>query len=124
MSKLDDVLKELRGEVGGDLIQTSVLGPDGIAIACESTYPDPAFVESMTGRVAMSQSLARKVVEKTKTGTLEDSILSTDKAYVLTRSIGDGSYTIAISVTRKATLGTIRMLLEEYGPKIWDVIPR
>jgi hypothetical protein len=29
-----------------------------------------------------------------------------------------------VSFTRKATLGTVRMLIEEYAPKLWDAIPR
>lgn len=124
MSKINDILKEFRGEIGGDLIQTSVIGPDGIPIAQETTYPDPSFVETMTGRVAMSNSAAKRLIEKLKLGDLEEVIATTEKAYILTRNIGDGSYTIAVSVTRKATLGTVRMLLEEYSPMIWDSIPR
>jgi predicted regulator of Ras-like GTPase activity (Roadblock/LC7/MglB family) len=124
MSKLNDVLKELRGEIGGDMIQITVCGPDGIAIAQETVMPGTDMAEQMTGRVAMAQSAAMRVTEKLKIGQFEEILATTDKAYILTKVIGDGSYSIFGSFSRKATLGTVRMLLEEYSSRIWDAIPR
>ena len=124
MSKLNDILKELHSEAGADVIQMTVCGPDGFGIASESTIPDKEMAEMMTGRVAMAQGAGKKVVEKLKLGDFQEMIGTTEKAYIITKVIGDGSYFIAMSATRKATLGTIRMLIEEYSPRIWDAIPR
>ncbi len=124
MAKLNDLLKELRGELGGDMIQLTVCGSDGLAVAQETIVQDSEMADLMTGRASMSLTAARKATDKLGLGTYEESIASTEKAYVLTKYIGDGSYSILLSVTRKAVLGTVRMLMEEYAPKLWDAIPR
>ena len=124
MAKLDELVKELRGEIGGDIIQLSVCGPDGMAIASETTIPDATLAEMMTGRAVMAQQTAKRVTDKINLGAFEESISTTDKAYILTKFLGDGSYSVLVSFTRKATLGTVRMLIEEYAPKLWDAIPR
>jgi len=124
MAKLNDVLKEMRNEIGGDMIQLTVCGPDGIAVAKETIIPDAAMADMMTGRATMSLMAAKKATEKLELGTFQDSISTTEKAFILTKFIGDGTYFIALSVTRKATLGTVRMLLDDYAPKLWDAIPR
>jgi predicted regulator of Ras-like GTPase activity (Roadblock/LC7/MglB family) len=124
MAKLNDVLKELRNEIGGDIIQLTVCGPDGIGVAQESIIPDKEMAEMMTGRATMGLMAAKKATDKLGLGTYEDTIVTTEKAFILTKFIGDGSYFITLSVTRKAILGSIRMLLEDYAPKLWDTIPR
>jgi predicted regulator of Ras-like GTPase activity (Roadblock/LC7/MglB family) len=124
MAKLDELLKELRGELGGDMVQVTVCGPDGLAIAQETIVPDPELAELMTGRASMSLTAARKATDKLGLGTFEESIATTEKVFVLTKYLGDGSYSLLLSVTRKAVLGTVRMLVEEYAPKFWDAIPR
>lgn len=124
MAKIDELVKELRGEIGGDLVQLTVCGPDGMAIASETTMPNAAVAENMTGRAVMAHQAAKKVTDKLNLGTFEESISTTDKVFVLTKFLGDGSYSVLVSFTRKATLGTVRMLIEEYSPKLWDAIPR
>jgi predicted regulator of Ras-like GTPase activity (Roadblock/LC7/MglB family) len=124
MAKINEVLKELREEIGGDLIQVSVTGLDGMAIARESIIADSELSDQMTGRALMALQTAKRVTEKLKLGDYEETILTTDKAYVYSKFLGDGSYTLMLSFTRKATLGTVRMLIGEYAPKIWDAIPR
>jgi predicted regulator of Ras-like GTPase activity (Roadblock/LC7/MglB family) len=124
MAKLDELLKEFRGELGGDMVQATVCGSDGMAIAQETIVPDPEMADLMTGRASMSLTAARKATDKLGLGTYEESIVTTEKVYVLTKYLGDGSYSLLLSVTRKAVLGTIRMLVEEYAPKFWDAIPR
>jgi len=124
MAKLNDLLKELRGELGGDMIQLTVCGSDGLAVAQETIVQDSEMADLMTGRASMALTAARKATDNLGLGSYEESIATTEKAFVLTKYIGDGSYSILLSVTRKAVLGTVRMLMEEYAPKIWDVIPR
>jgi predicted regulator of Ras-like GTPase activity (Roadblock/LC7/MglB family) len=124
MAKINEVIKQFRDEVGGDLIQVSITGIDGMSIARESIITDQEMAEQMTGRALMALNTAKRVTEKLKMGEYQETILTTDKAYIYAKFLGDGSYTLMVSVTRKATLGTIRMLIEEYAPKIWDAIPR
>ena len=124
MSKLDDLLTEIHGEIGGELIQISICGPDGMAIARETILKDTEIADTITGRAVMAIQTARKATDKLKLGNYEETILTSDKSYVLTKFIGDGSYSVLLSFTRKATLGTVRMILEEYSSKLWDAIPR
>jgi len=124
MAKLDNLVKELRGEFGGDMIQCSVCSPDGMAIARETTLTDLTNADMLTGRAVMAAETAKRVVGKLSLGGFEEIILTTDKAFILSKAIGDGSYTILCSFTKKATLGTVRMLIEEYADRIWDAIPR
>ena len=124
MAKINDILKEFRAEIGGDLIQMTVTGTDGMSIARESIIAESSQSDLMTGRALMAIQTAKKVTEKLKLGEHEETFLTTDKAYVYSKFLGDGSYVLMLSVTRKATLGTVRMLIEEYAPQIWDAIPR
>ncbi len=124
MAKLNDLLKEFRGELGGDMVQVTVCGSDSLAVAQETIVQDAELADLMTGRASMSLTAARKATDKLALGTFEESIATTEKVYVLTKYLGDGSYSILLSVTRNAVLGTVRMLMEEYAPRLWDAIPR
>ncbi len=124
MAKINDILKEFRAEVGGEMIQMTVSGADGISIARETIVADTSQADQLSGRALMALQTAKRVTEKLKLGDHEETILTTDKAYIYSKFLGDGSYVLLLSVTRKATLGTVRMLIEEYAPKIWDAIPR
>jgi predicted regulator of Ras-like GTPase activity (Roadblock/LC7/MglB family) len=124
MAKINDVLKEFRAEVGGEMIQMTVSGSDGMSIARETIVADTSQADQLSGRALMALQTAKRVTEKLKLGDHEETILTTDKAYIYSKFLGDGSYVLLLSVTRKATLGTVRMLIEEYAPKIWDAIPR
>jgi hypothetical protein len=39
------------------------------------------------------------------------------------RQIGNGSFKWSVAVTRAATLGNVRMMMNEYAGQIWDAIP-
>lgn len=56
-------------------------------------------------------------------GEMDDNLVTTDKVYILSRFLGDNSYYWGMVVTRDATLGFIRMLMNEYAPQLWDAIP-
>ena len=122
MAKLDDILIDVRNQLGSDFIATDVVGMDGMSIAGSSTNPD-FNADAASARFAMVMKLATKVATKVKMGEVEDSLVTTDKTYILTRFIGDGSYYWAITVTPEATLGVVRMLMDEYADQIWDAIP-
>jgi predicted regulator of Ras-like GTPase activity (Roadblock/LC7/MglB family) len=124
MSMLEELLTEIRNESGGDMIQITVCGADGMAIASSTIVPDKELAELMTGRAVMALTTGKKVTDKLNLGAFEEAISTTEKAYIFLKFIGDGSYSVLASFTKKATLGTVRMLIQEYSPKIWDAIPR
>jgi len=72
----------------------------------------------------MVMKLAANVASKIGMGTVEDSLVTTDQAYIITRFLGDGSYYWGLAVTRNATLGMVRTLMNEYADQIWKAIPR
>lgn len=122
MNKLEQVLFDFRNELGSDFMSTDVVGMDGISIAGGSI--DPNFnANDAAARFAEVMKLAFKISTKIEIGKVEDNLVTTDKTYILSRFLGDGSYYWVVVVTSNATLGTVRMLMNEYASKIWDVIP-
>ncbi|HTY24807.1 MAG TPA: hypothetical protein VMC85_16880 [Desulfomonilaceae bacterium] len=57
-------------------------------------------------------------------GGVEDNLVAIDKAYLLTRFLGNGPYYWGLAVTRNAALGSVRILMNEYADQLWDAIPR
>ncbi len=122
MARIDDILREVRNQLGSDFVSTDVVGMDGISIAGGSI--DPNFDSTAaSARFAMVMKLASKVATKVGMGTVEDSLVTTDRVYILTRFIGDGSYYWGMAVTLEATLGVVRILMNEYADQIWEAIP-
>lgn len=123
MSKLDDILTDVRNQLGSVFISTDVVGMDGISIAGGSADPD-FDAAAASARFAMVMKLTSKVAEKIDAGEVEDALVTTDQAYILTRFLGDGSYYWGMAVTLDATLGVVRMLTNEYADQLWDEIPK
>ena len=122
MAKLDQLIQQIRSELGGDFVSTDVVGMDGISIAGGSI--DPNFdANAASARFAMVVKLAGKVSDKLGMGAVDDNLVTTDRVYILTRLLGDGSYYWGLAVARDATLGVVRMLMAEYAPQLWDAIP-
>lgn len=122
MAKLEDILLDVRNQLGTEFLSTEVVGVDGLAIS--ETAMDPSFDSSViSARLAMVMKLSTKVSEKMSLGTVEDSLVTTDKAFMLIRFLGDNSYYWRVSVSKDATLGVVRMLMTEYAERLWDAIP-
>jgi predicted regulator of Ras-like GTPase activity (Roadblock/LC7/MglB family) len=122
MAKLEQVIQQFKSELGNDFVSTDVVGMDGISIAGGSV--DPNFSASdASARFAEVMKLAIKVSNKIDIGKVEDNLVTTDKNYIILRSLGDASYYWVVVVTTNATLGTLRMLMNEFAPQIWDAIP-
>jgi predicted regulator of Ras-like GTPase activity (Roadblock/LC7/MglB family) len=122
MAKIDQLLQQFRGEIGADFISADVVGMDGLSIA--GTASDPAFSSSeASARVAMVMKLAGNVTTKVGMGVVDDNLVTTDRSYMLTRFLGDGSYFLNVAVTRNAILGSVRLMMNEYSPKFWEAIP-
>jgi predicted regulator of Ras-like GTPase activity (Roadblock/LC7/MglB family) len=123
MLKLDQLIQQFRSELGADFIATDVVGMDGISIAGGSI--DPNFNGSeAAARFSMVMKLADKASTKLGMGKVDDNLTTTDKTYILSRFIGDGSYYLGVTVSRNATLGVLRMTMNEYAAQLWDAIPR
>ncbi len=123
MSKLNDVLKEMAAEVPG-FISADVVGMDGVSIG--GHYVSAEFAnEEASAQFTLVMKLVQKTVAQLKAGDVEDNLTTTDKAYILTRFLGDNSYYLGIAVDRhSATLGNVRMVSKQYTKAIWDAIPR
>jgi predicted regulator of Ras-like GTPase activity (Roadblock/LC7/MglB family) len=123
MTKLEQIIIQFRGELGGDFITSDIVGMDGISIAGASL--DPNFNSSdASARFAEVMKLAVKISKRIDIGQVEDNLVSTDKTYIISRFLGDGTYYWVVVVTSNATLGTLRMLMNEYAPQLWDAIPK
>jgi len=122
-SKIEQLIQQFRSELGADFISTDVVGMDGISIAGGSIDPNFNGADA-SARFAMVMKLASKACGKTGMGNVDDNLVSTDQAYILARYLGDSSYYWGVAVTRNATLGSVRMLMNEYADQIWDAIPR
>ena len=119
---LQEILSEFQSEMGRDMVSTDVVGMDGLSIAGLSADPD--FDNSAAAaRFAMVMKLSARVSEKIKLGEVEDDLVTTDQVYVLSRFLGDGSYYWGVAVTKEATLGVVRMLMNEYADQLWAAIP-
>jgi predicted regulator of Ras-like GTPase activity (Roadblock/LC7/MglB family) len=122
MSKLEELIQQVRSELGADFISTDVVGMDGLSIAGGSM--DPNFnAADASARFAMVMKLAEKTSAKVGMGKVDDNLVTTDKAYIIARFLGDNSYYWGLAVTRNATLGSVRLIMNEYAPQIWDAIP-
>ncbi|MEW5867700.1 MAG: hypothetical protein AB1894_00365 [Chloroflexota bacterium] len=122
MAKMDQLLQEFRTELGGDFIATDVVGTDGISIA--SNYADASIDSSaVSARFAMVMKLASKVSDKLSLGEVADNMATSDQMIILTRLLGDGSYFWSVGIPKDATLGSVRLTMDEYAGQIWDAIP-
>jgi len=123
MNKLEQLLQQVRTELGADFVSTDVVGVDGLSIAGGSAVADFDSTAA-SARFAMVMKLASNVSNKIGMGAVEDSLVTTDQAYIITRFLGDGSYFWGLAVTKNATLGMVRMLMNEYADQLWKAIPR
>src|SRR5512136_762492 len=109
MAKLEQLIQQFRTELGADFISTDVVGMDGISIAGGSIDPNFNSTDA-AARFSMVIKLADRISQKLSLGKVDDNLVSTDKAYIIARFLGDGSYYWGVAVTRNATLGTVRMI--------------
>lgn len=122
MTNLEQIIQKFRSELGGDFISTDVVGMDGISIAGGSL--DPSFKANDTSaRFAEVMKLATKISKKIEIGKVDENLVTTDKTYIVSRFLGDGSFYWLVVVTSNATLGSLRMLMNEYSEQIWEAIP-
>ena len=122
MTKLEQILQDFRAELSGDFISTEVVGMDGISIAGGSLDLNYDANE-ISARFAEVMKLAIKISGKIDIGKVDDNLVTTDKTYILSRFLGGSDYFWIVVVPSSATLGTVRMLMNEYAPQIAEAIP-
>jgi predicted regulator of Ras-like GTPase activity (Roadblock/LC7/MglB family) len=122
MSKLSQLLQEFRSELGAEFICADVVGMDGLSIAGIAGDPEFKSMEA-SARVAMVMKLAANVTTKVGMGVVDDNLVTTDQAYMLTRFLGDGSYFLNVAVSRDAILGSVRVMMTQYAPRFLEAIP-
>jgi predicted regulator of Ras-like GTPase activity (Roadblock/LC7/MglB family) len=123
MNKLEQLIQQVRAELGADFISTDVVGMDGLSIAGGSAVPGFDATEA-SARFAMVMKPAAKVSDKIALGPVADNLVTTNQAFVLSRFLGDSSYYWGLAVSKDATLGMVRMLMDEYADQLWEAIPR
>jgi predicted regulator of Ras-like GTPase activity (Roadblock/LC7/MglB family) len=123
MTKLDELVQQIRVELGSDFVSTDIVGADGLSITGGAM--DPSFDNNeAAARYAMVMKLASRVSDKLVFGAVDDNLTTTDKVMILTRFLGDGSYFWELVIRKDATLGSARIMMNEYAPKLWSAIPR
>jgi predicted regulator of Ras-like GTPase activity (Roadblock/LC7/MglB family) len=123
MNKLDELLQKFRIEIGADFISTDIVGmEDGLSIAGASATTDFDNSE-ISALFTAVMSLAARVSTKLNFGTLDDNLITTNKFFITSRLLGDGSYYWGLAVAKTATLGVLRIRMNEYATQIWDSIP-
>lgn len=123
MAKLEQILQQVRAELGSDLISMDVVGTDGISIAGLANVPN-LDTSPACARFAMVMKLATRVSDKLAIGGVAENLVTTDQAFIISRLLGDGSYYWALTVNKDAVLGSVRLVVNDYADQIWDAIPR
>lgn len=123
MTKLEQLILQVRNEVGTSFISTSVIGMDGLSIigAAADSHMDRNDADA---RAAMVMKLSSNISKKLSLGEVDDLLITSDRHYVLLRFLGDSSYIWGLVVARDAILGSVRLIMNEYAAQLWDAIPR
>jgi len=119
---MNDILKELSGQVPG-FIATTVVGMDGLGIA--EYAAGPVDVESINAQMTLLYKLVDSSVAKLKAGVIEDYLLTTEKAYLLIRSLSDRNYYLGIATDRKSgNVGNMRLNSRLYADRLSKAMPK
>jgi CheY-like chemotaxis protein/predicted regulator of Ras-like GTPase activity (Roadblock/LC7/MglB family) len=119
MINVKELLKKVADEIDGVLV-IQVTGMDGIPLALHN--PSGADVEAFSAKFAMVMKLVEKSVDSLKSmGELEENVVQTKNAWILTRCI-NSQYYIGIAVTRDGTLGNIRFVAQRAAEQLRSVL--
>lgn len=122
MAKLDQLIREIRNELGADFLYMQVVGSDGLSIAGVNLIDRD--VAAIAARFTMVAKLAGKVADKLNLGDVEEDLVTVKLGYALMHQLGDGSYFVFVGLAKDAALGVARMVLKDYAGQLWDAIPR
>lgn len=121
--KINDILKELSGEVSGYLASV-VVGMDGLSVA-DHMKSAKTTAETISAQMALLFKLVDTSTGKMNAGAVEDNLLTTDSAHLLTRFLPGKAYFLGIAVDRKTgNLGNLRLMSKLYADRIAKAMPR
>lgn len=119
---MQEILAELGSEAPG-LFAAIVAGMDGLAVADYSKRS--VDVDMVSAQMTLLIKLVETTAEKSDAGKVEDYLLTTDKAYLLIRFLGDSDYYLGIGAARNASsLGKLRLYSRVYSERLNTVLPR
>jgi predicted regulator of Ras-like GTPase activity (Roadblock/LC7/MglB family) len=119
--KLDEILKELAGEVDG-YVASNVVGMDGINIAHHAT--GKTNFEVVSAQMTMLFKLVDTSVNKVSSVVLEDNLLTTTNEYLFTRYLPGHQYFLGVLADRKqANLGNLRLICKIYVDRLAKAMP-
>ena len=123
MANLKNILKDMASDIPG-FVSTDVVGMDGLSIAGHATDPD-FDAEAASAQFALVMKLVQKTTGQLDAGEVQDNLVTTEGAYILTRFLGDGSYYLGVAVDKEeGSLGNMRLITRTYADKLWDAIPK
>lgn len=122
MSKLDDILKEMSGEITG-YIACALVGLDGINIASHTSNKD-TDPDTISAQLTMLLKLVDASVEKLGAGVIEDNLTTTENAYILMRFLPGKQYYLGMAANRKTgNLGNLRLISKLYAERLAQALP-
>jgi predicted regulator of Ras-like GTPase activity (Roadblock/LC7/MglB family) len=122
MATLDDILKEMSGEITG-YVACALVGLDGLNIASH-TNNQAADPETISAQLTMLLKLVDLSVEKLGAGDIEDNLTTTENAFILMRFLPGKQYYLSLAVNRKSgNLGNMRLISKIYAERLSKAIP-
>ncbi len=119
--RLEDVLEELANSLEPGLNGIAVVGIDGLGIQFHKISGEAA--DRLSSQVALLMQLAKRAVNQMGGGEVEDVQVTTKDGYFLGEFLGDGRYFLAVSVSRDAVLGNVRLMMRNFADRIYKAIP-
>ncbi len=119
---MQEILMELTEEVPG-LLAAAVVGMDGLPVA--DVARGPVNIEQISAQMTLLIKLVETSTEKLDAGTVQDYLLTTDKAYLLLHFLGNTQYFLGMSADRsKTNLGKMRLYNRVFAEKLIAAMPR
>ncbi len=119
---IQDILNELGGQVPG-FVAASVTGMDGLGIASHSATA--IDVESINAQMTLLIKLVDTTTEKLGAGEMDHGLMTTDRAYLVWRHLGDDDYYLGLAADRQnANLGNMLLMSRIYAERAGKAMPR
>jgi predicted regulator of Ras-like GTPase activity (Roadblock/LC7/MglB family) len=121
MAQLDDLLKQMSGEVNG-FVATAVVGMDGLSVA--QFAKGKINPDMISAQMTLLFKLVDTSITKLNAGVIEDNLVTTESAYILMRYLPDKHYFLGIAADRKSgSLGNLRLMSKMYADRVAKAMP-